>query len=216
MKAMTQELFAETRQYQELMMMYECAIKEVQTKLEVLDEEFSVRYKRNPISNIESRVKTPMSIVRKMQKNHLEITVQNIMAGLNDVAGIRVICAFIDDIYDIARMLASQDDIRVIRIKDYIQDPKPNGYRSYHMIVEIPVFFSKSKQIMRVEVQIRTIAMNFWASLEHQLRYKKGIENIEDIDEISQELLEAAETIAQTDIKMQNIKNKIGKFTDIA
>ncbi|MDD3795503.1 MAG: GTP pyrophosphokinase family protein [Lachnospiraceae bacterium] len=216
MKAMTQELFAETRQYQELMMMYECAIKEVQTKLEVLDEEFSVRYKRNPISNIESRVKTPMSIVRKMQKNHLEITVQNIMAGLNDVAGIRVICAFIDDIYDIARMLASQDDIRVIRIKDYIQDPKPNGYRSYHMIVEIPVFFSKSKQIMRVEVQIRTIAMNFWASLEHQLRYKKDIENIEDIDEISQELLEAAETIAQTDIKMQNIKNKIGKFTDIA
>ena len=132
------------------------------------------------------------------------------------MAGIRIICNFIDDIYDIVRMVAKQDDLRVIETKDYIRTPKDNGYRSYHMIVEVPVFFSRSKQIMKVEIQIRTIAMNFWASLEHQIRYKKNIENMEGIEEISRELYEAAEIIAQTDRKMQNIKNKIDQFQDIA
>ena len=207
-------IFEETRQFEELMMMYECAIHEVQTKLEVLDKEFSVRYKRNPISSIESRVKSPMSIYRKLKKDNLDVTVKNIVRNLNDVAGIRVICNFIDDIYDIARLLARQDDIRVVSTKDYIRHPKANGYRSYHMIVEIPVFFARCKQIMRVEIQIRTIAMNFWASLEHQIRYKKDIEDMEGMEEISRELLEAADTIAQTDRKMQEIKDKIALFTD--
>lgn len=206
------EIFEETKQFEELMMMYECAIQEVKTKFEVLDREFSVRYKRNPIASIESRVKSPMSIYRKLKKNGLEVSVRTITKNLNDVAGIRIICNFIDDIYDIVKLLMRQDDLRIVRIKDYIRNPKPNGYRSYHMIVEIPVFFAKGKQIMRVEVQIRTIAMNFWASLEHQLRYKKDIENIEGIEEISQALLEAANTIAETDQKMQEIKNKIGLF----
>lgn len=207
--------FSETRQFEELMMMYQCAILEVQTKLEVLDKEFSARYKRNPISSIESRVKSPMSIFRKLKKNNLEINVKNITRNLNDVAGIRVICNFIDDIYDVVKLLGKQDDIRVVSTKDYIRNPKANGYRSYHMIVEIPVFFAKGKQFMRVEVQIRTIAMNFWASLEHQLRYKKDIESIEGIDEISRELLEAADIIAETDQKMQEIKNKIEKVLDV-
>jgi len=206
------EIFEETKQFEELMMMYECAIQEVKTKFEVLDREFSVRYKRNPIASIESRVKSPMSIYRKLKKNGLEVSVRTITKNLNDVAGIRIICNFIDDIYDIVKLLMRQDDLRIVRIKDYIRNPKPNGYRSYHMIVEIPVFFAKGKQIMRVEVQIRTIAMNFWASLEHQLRYKKDIESIEGIEEISQALLEAANTIAETDQKMQEIKNKIGLF----
>ena len=206
------EIFEETKQFEELMMMYECAIQEVKTKFEVLDREFSVRYKRNPIAGIESRVKSPMSIYRKLKKNGLEVSVRTITKNLNDVAGIRIICNFIDDIYDIVKLLMRQDDLRIVSIKDYIRNPKPNGYRSYHMIVEIPVFFAKGKQIMRVEGQIRTIAMNFWASLEHQLRYKKNIESIEGIEEISQALLEAANTIAETDQKMQEIKNKIGLF----
>ena len=142
--------FSETRQFEELMMMYQCAILEVQTKLEVLDKEFSARYKRNPISSIESRVKSPMSIFRKLKKNNLEINVKNITRNLNDVAGIRVICNFIDDIYDVVKLLGKQDDIRVVSTKDYIRNPKANGYRSYHMIVEIPVFFAKGKQFMRV------------------------------------------------------------------
>ena len=210
------DFFAETKQFEELMMMYECAIKEVQTKLEILDREFSVRYRRNPIYSIESRIKSPMSIYRKLHRDVLTVSVKNISRNLNDVAGIRIICNFIDDIYDIVRMVAKQDDLRVIETKDYIRTPKDNGYRSYHMIVEVPVFFSRSKQIMKVEIQIRTIAMNFWASLEHQIRYKKNIENMEGIEEISRELYEAAEIIAQTDRKMQNIKNKIDQFQDIA
>ncbi len=136
-------LFEETKQFEELMMMYDCAIRQVQTKLEILDEEFSVRYRRNPISSIESRVKTPMSIYRKLKKRGQEISVKSIVRNLNDVAGVRVICNFIDDIYDIARMLGRQDDLKVISIKDYIRNPKENGYRSYHMIVEIPVYFSR-------------------------------------------------------------------------
>ena len=126
-----------------------------------------------------------------------------------------MICAFIDDIYHIAQLLAQQDDIRVYRIKDYIQMPKPNGYRSYHMIVEIPVFFSEKKEYVKVEVQIRTMAMDFWASLEHQLRYKQGIENLENYDEISSELLECAQTVINTDNHMQRIKDMIGTFSDI-
>ena len=156
-------LFEETKQFEELMMMYDCAIRQVQTKLEILDEEFSVRYRR------------PMSIYRKLKKRGQEISVKSIVRNLNDVAGVRVICNFIDDIYDIARMLGRQDDLKVISIKDYIRNPKENGYRSYHMIVEIPVYFSRTTRYLRVEIQIRTIAMNFWASLEHQIRYKKTL-----------------------------------------
>ena len=199
----------------DLMMMYRCAIREVQTKLEVLDDEFSVENKRNPISFIKTRIKNPQSIYNKLQKLGYEFTAENIQEQLNDVAGVRVVCAFIDDIYTIANLIAEQDDIKVIKIKDYIKNPKPNGYRSYHMIVEILVFFSKGKTPMRVELQIRTNGMDFWATLEHQLRYKKGIEDLPGYDEISKELLLSAQAVIETENEMQRIKNKIGMFHDI-
>ncbi len=207
-------LIEETKQFEELMMMYACAIREVKTKLEVLDDEFSVRYRRNPISSIESRVKSPSSIFRKLERMEKEKNIDNIRRSLYDVAGVRVICNFIDDIYFVSRMLAKQDDITVLRVKDYISNPKEGGYRSYHMIVEVPVFFSTRKQAMKVEIQFRTIAMDFWASLEHQIRYKKGLENMEQIDEISRQLSEAADTIAATDRKMQEIRNKIEEYQE--
>lgn len=196
----------QTHLYMELMMMYRGAIREVQTKLEVLNDEFSVRYQRNPIAFIKTRIKSPDSILKKLQTKGYEISLESVYTNLHDVAGIRVICSFIDDIYEVARMLTKQDDIVLLETKDYIQNPKPNGYRSLHLIVEIPVFFSDRKQPMQVEVQIRTIAMDFWASLDHQLRYKKNLENAE---EISADLKECADIISATDQRMQVIKYQI-------
>ena len=197
-----------SQQFQEMMMMYKCAIREVRTKAEVLNDEMSVRYHRNPISSITSRVKKPESITQKLMRKGLPFTVEAIMTNLSDVAGVRIICEFIDDIYTIAAMLAMQDDLKLIKIKDYIKYPKDNGYRSYHMIVEIPVFFSKGKTPMRVEIQIRTIAMDFWASLDHELKYKKNI-NPEDEEIIAAELLSCADRIAETDMIMQQIRMKL-------
>jgi putative GTP pyrophosphokinase len=198
----------QSQSFEEMMMMYKCAIREVRTKAEVLNDEMSVRYHRNPISRITSRVKKPESIAQKLYKKNLPFTVEAIMTNLSDVAGVRIICEFIDDIYTIAAMLAMQDDLKLIKIKDYIKYPKPNGYRSYHMIVEIPVFFSKGKTPMRVEIQIRTMAMDFWASLDHELKYKKDI-NPEDEEMIANELLACAERIAETDTIMQQIRMKM-------
>ena len=192
-------LISQARQFQQVMMMYTCAIREVKTKLEVLNDELSVRNQRNPIEMIKSRVKKPRSIVEKLQRKGLPISLEAMVDNLDDVAGIRVICSFVDDIYDVADMLIRQDDIKVIAVKE-------NGYRSYHMIIEIPVFFSDRKKPMRVEVQIRTIAMDFWASLDHQLKYKKEVINEA---EISEELRQCAEVIAQTDQKMYEIRQKI-------
>ena len=199
-----------------LMMMYRCAIREIQTKLEVLDDEFSVENNRNPISFIKTRIKQPNSIYDKLQKMGYEFTTENIQTYLNDVAGVRIVCAFIDDIYMISDLITQQDDIKVIEIKDYIKNPKSNGYRSYHMIVEIPVFFAKGKTPMRVELQIRTNGMDFWATLEHQLRYKKGIEEMPGYDEISEELLHSARAIIEADNEMQRIKETIPKAGNIA
>lgn len=201
-----EKLISQAKQFREVMMMYTCAIREVKTKLEVLNDELSVRNQRNPIEMIKSRVKNPMSIMEKLQRRNLPITIDSMMNNLDDIAGIRVICSFIDDIYQIVEMLARQDDVKIVAIKDYIRSPKVNGYRSYHMIVEIPVFFSDRKQSMRVEVQIRTIAMDFWASLDHQLKYKK---ELDDAEEISDELRQCAEVIADTDWKMLEIRKKI-------
>lgn len=210
-----QQLFDDAEKFYNLMMMYRCAIREVQTKLEVLDDEFSVEYNRNPISFIKTRIKKPVSIYNKLQKLGYDFTIENIQQQLNDVAGVRIVCAFIDDIYTISNLITQQDDIKVIKIKDYIKSPKPNGYRSYHMIVEIPVFFAKGKTPMRVELQIRTNGMDFWATLEHQLRYKKGIEEMPGYEEISKELMHSAQVIIEADNEMQEIKNKIGIFHEI-
>lgn len=196
--------------FQEFMMMYGCAIKEVRTKFEVLNDDFSVTYNYNPIEMIKSRVKSPMSILGKIKRKGYEMNMDSVLGNINDVAGVRIICSFIDDIYKIAEMFTSQDDITVIEIKDYIKNPKPNGYRSYHMIVEVPVFFANRKQNMRVEVQFRTIAMDFWASLEHKMKYKKDIPNMEEVEK---ELTECANIIALTDEKMQSINNSISKLS---
>ncbi|MCI9595005.1 MAG: GTP pyrophosphokinase family protein [Lachnospiraceae bacterium] len=194
------------RQFQQIMMMYTCAIREVKTKLEVLNDELSVRNQRNPIEMIKFRVKKPDSIIEKLHRRGLPISLESVVNNLDDVAGIRVICSFIDDIYEVADMLIRQDDIHVIAIKDYLKHPKSNGYRSYHMIIEVPVFFSDRKKPMRVEVQIRTIAMDFWASLDHQLKYKK---ELVDGTDISMELKRCADVIAQTDEKMLDIRKRI-------
>ncbi|MDO4941902.1 MAG: GTP pyrophosphokinase family protein [Lachnospiraceae bacterium] len=195
-----------TGEFHRLMMKYRCAIREVRTKLEVLNEDFSVRYNRNPIEALSSRIKTPSSIVEKLHRNKWPITTESIYENLHDVAGIRVICSFVDDIYYIADVLLKQDDIRLIRKKDYIQHPKSNGYRSLHLIVEIPIFLADNKEYMQVEVQIRTIAMNFWASLEHKVRYKKDIPRVEDVEK---RLKRCAEESAKLDLEMQAINKEI-------
>ena len=194
------------QQFQELMMRYNAAIREVRTKFEVLNDEFSFRNSRNPIESITSRIKKPVSIAEKLRRMGCPLTLESVSENLNDIAGIRVICSFIDDIYMVAELLARQDDITVVRVKDYIQKPKPNGYRSYHMIVEVPVFFSDGKRPMRVEIQLRTVAMDFWASLEHQMKYKQ---DSADRPEIAAELKSCAETIAATDARMLGIRRRI-------
>lgn len=197
--------------YRELMMMYTCAIKEVRTKFEVLDTEFSVRFERNPISAIRTRLKHTNSIMDKLIRNNLTFSLHNIEGYVNDVAGIRVICSYIDDIYEIANALLAQDDITLEKRKDYIVNPKPNGYRSLHLIVKVPVFFANGKKDMKVEVQIRTIAMDFWASLEHQLKYKQNIQNQ---NEIVAQLKDCADVIASTDEEMLGIRQKIEAGND--
>ena len=194
------------RDFEHLMMMYNCAIKEVLTKFEVLNDDMSIQRKRNPIEMIKSRVKRPESIAAKMKKRGLDFSIVSMMDNIHDVAGVRVICSFVDDIYEIAAMLSSQDDITVIEVKDYIKNPKKNGYRSYHMIVEIPVFFSNRKQNVKVEIQLRTIAMDFWASLEHKMKYKKDAQGM---DFVESELKKCADSIAENDIRMQEINRMI-------
>ena len=193
-------------QFESLMIKYRAAVREVTTKLEVLNDELSSFAERNPIEGIQSRIKRPYSIAKKLKARGLPVAVESIQKNLNDVAGIRVICPFISDIYDVADMLLSQEDVLLIEKKDYIEKPKENGYRSLHLIVEIPIFLSKGKENMRVEIQIRTVAMDFWASLEHQIRYKKGLE---EEQKISEGLKECAETIARTDLRMQELREMI-------
>lgn len=198
--------------YKELMMMYACAMKEIRTKFDVLNTEFKIRYQRNPIRFINTRLKRTASIVEKLGRQNLPFSPENIENHINDVAGIRVVCSYIDDIYTIADSLLHQDDVTLITKKDYISNPKPNGYRSLHLIVSIPVFFAERKKEMKAEVQIRTIAMDFWASLEHQLKYKQEIPNQQDI---IMQLKECADVINVTDEKMLNIRRQIEAASDI-
>ena len=204
------DLIESGRQYMELMNKYRCAIMEVETKLKVLNTEFSLQYDRNPFESIKSRLKSPRSIIEKLGKkvDNLDESslAESIEEHLFDVAGIRVVCAFQEDIYYLAELLTRQDDIRLIRTKDYIKNPKPNGYRSLHLILEIPVFLKTGKTPVKVEVQFRTIAMDFWASVDHKLRYKKDLENEE---EILEKLRECAVTIAGLDNEMQKIRTMI-------
>ena len=189
--------------YNKLMAYYRCAIMEIETKFNVLNEEFSLRFDRNPINGIKSRLKSPASIKNKIEKLGLEYTADNIEVNLNDVAGIRVICSFVEDVYTLADALLKQDDITLVAMKDYIKNPKENGYRSLHLIVSVPIFLAKEKRIMKAEIQLRTIAMDFWASLEHQLRYKKDFKFTE---EMAKELQFCANLSAELDERMDSLR----------
>ncbi|MDE5899449.1 MAG: GTP pyrophosphokinase family protein [Treponemataceae bacterium] len=189
-------------EFQEIMMVYECAIKQVETKLEILNKEYKVTGRRNPIETIKSRIKSPESIANKLSKRGLPVTFQSMTENLHDIAGIRVICPYISDIYTIREILLNQPDITLLCEKDYIACPKDSGYRSLHLVIETPVYLSDTRQTVTVEVQLRTIAMDFWASLEHELHYKKT----ESVPEsIRRELYRCAETIAMTDREMEEI-----------
>jgi putative GTP pyrophosphokinase len=194
-------------QFEVLMMMYSSAIREVRTKLEVLNDEFKVRRSHNPIEYIKYRVKKPQSILEKLHRRGFPVSLASIEENLHDVAGIRVVCGYVQDIYMVADMLVSQADIRLLQVKDYIAHPKENGYRSLHLVVEIPVFFSNECKPMKVEVQFRTIAMDNWASLEHQMHYKTDGEVPADI---IQALKECSDALAATDLRMQSIYNTLG------
>ena len=196
------------KNFDESMSYYRCAIMEVETKLKVLNEEFSLQHDRNPISSIQSRVKSLLSIKEKLEKDDKPFTIDSIEENLSDVAGVRVICAFPEDVYLVANALLSQDDITLIKKKDYIENPKANGYRSLHLIIEIPIFLAKGKKMMKVEIQLRTIAMDSWATLEHQLRYKKDFEYT---DEMAQELQRCAEISAELDARMDALQNLVHK-----
>ena len=200
-------------QWKSTMFLYSSALKSINTKIEILNNEFIQLYNYNPIEHITSRLKTPASIVKKLQHDGREVTIENMVEYLNDIAGIRIICSFMSDIYPIADMIARQADITVLHVKDYIKYPKSNGYKSYHMVVTIPVYLTDGKKDTKVEIQIRTIGMDFWASLEHQLRYKKNLETSSNYEEISRELQECAQNITQTDIHMQKIKYMLGDFS---
>ena len=197
------------RDYVELQHKYSAAIREVQTKLEILNEEFKVRYDHNPIHHIESRLKSPQSMFTKREKNGIDISLKAAIENLNDIAGIRVVCCYIDDVYKVADILLSQDDISLIKKKDYIKNPKPNGYRSLHLVLSIPIFLSDHKEKIPVEVQFRTIAMDMWASLEHKLRYKQKKELPEDL---KLDLKKCADEISAIDEKLQSIHIDIQKL----
>lgn len=202
-----QRLFASSR---DLMSCYRCAIMEIETKFRVLNERFSLHHDRNPIDTIQNRLKSPESIRDKLIRKNLPFTLKAIEENIFDIAGVRVICSFADDIYLLADCLLQQDDITLIEKKDYIERPKDNGYRSLHLIVEVPIFLQDEKRLMKVEVQLRTIAMEFWANLEHQLRYKKAL-SPEILAMTEAQLSECAKLSALLDAKMQEIKDTIEK-----
>lgn len=193
--------------YRELMSYYRCAIMEVETKFNVLNEELSLQYDRNPIETIKTRLKSPESILEKLRRKGYPVTVESIEQNLNDVAGARVICAFPSDIYQLEEAFLKQDDIRLVERKDYIANPKPNGYRSLHLIVEIPIFLHDHKRLMKVEVQFRTISMDWWASLEHKIRYKK---ELQESDHVNRELFECARMSAELDGRMEKLQHYVG------
>jgi len=190
--------------FKRLMAYYTCAIMEVETKFNVLNENFSIGNDNNHIESIKTRLKSPESIVEKMERKGLPMTVESIEKNMHDIAGIRVVCSLVSDIYMLADALLKQDDVFLIEEKDYIKNPKPNGYRSLHLIIETPIFLQNEKKMMKVEVQLRTLAMDTWASLEHKMRYKKDWEITE---EMTNELLACANICNELDQRMQRMNN---------
>ena len=192
--------------WQEVSLLYNAALSQMKTKMEILNEEFQHVHQYNPIEHIKSRIKTPESIVKKLKRRGFEVSASNMVKHVNDIAGVRIICSFTSDIYRIADMLARQNDIRVISIKDYIKNPKDSGYKSFHMIVSVPIFLSHETMETKVEIQIRTVAMDFWASLEHKINYKYDGTVPEHI---KRELSECAEMVSDLDAKMMSLNEEI-------
>ena len=198
-------------EWKRMQFIYSAALKEVNTKLEILNAEFQMAHRYNPIEHLSARIKAPESIAKKLRHQGRAVTVENIVRYINDVAGIRIICSFTSDIYRISELIQKQSDVKVLKIKDYIANPKPNGYTSYHMIVSVPIFLSDMTIDTKVEIQIRTIAMDFWASLEHKMYYKfegNAPENIR------RELKECADLVGFLDRKMMAINEEIKKYSD--
>ena len=192
--------------WETLMFLYNSALKEVTTKLEILNDEFKHVHKYNPIEYIKSRIKTPESIVKKLRNSGYDSTIENMISHVKDIAGIRIVCSFTSDIYRLAEMIGKQNDLTVVSVKDYIKHPKESGYKSYHMLVTVPIFLSDRVVNTKVEIQIRTIAMDFWASLEHKVYYKfEG--NAPEY--ISRDLRECAEIVANLDAKMLQLNEAI-------
>lgn len=191
---------------------YQSAIREIQTKLEILDDEFQMKHRRNPIHHMQSRMKSIQSMMEKLSRRNAQKSISSAVENLTDIAGVRVICSYLQDVYTVAELLLRQDDIRLIKTRDYIKEPKANGYRSLHLVVEIPVFLSDGRHMVPVEIQIRTIAMDFWASLEHSLRYKTVGRIPEDI---SSELMRTAEDIAVLDQRMQSIHDRVDALNSV-
>lgn len=202
--------YNEEEEWKHVMLMYDSALREVNTKIEILNNEFKLAHQYNPIEHVTSRIKSPQSIAKKIRHNGRELTVENIVKYINDVAGIRIICSFTSDIYRIADLLAKQSDVQVLKVKDYIMCPKENGYTSYHMIVSVPIYLSNTMINTKVEVQIRTIAMDFWASLEHKIYYKfEG----NAPERIRKELRECADIVAFLDQKMLSINEEVKSYS---
>ena len=190
----------------EVILVYNAALKEIGTKLEILSDEFQHVHRYNPIEHIKSRIKTSESIVKKLKRNGYESTIENMVQYVNDIAGVRVVCSFTSDIYRIAEMIANQNDIKILSIKDYIKNPKESGYKSYHMLVSVPIFLSDRMVETKVEIQIRTVAMDFWASLEHKIRYKfEGNAPLH----IKTELVECAKMVSDLDARMLSLNEEI-------
>ncbi|MBQ6370120.1 MAG: GTP pyrophosphokinase family protein [Firmicutes bacterium] len=203
------KFFGENMQKIDTLFTYsECAMMEVETKLRVLNEEFMLTYDHSPIETIKTRLKTLESLIEKINRYEVPLTMESIYENINDIAGVRVICSFQNDIYALADCLLEQDDITLIESKDYIRSPKSNGYRSLHLIISVPIFLEHEKRDMKVEVQLRTIAMDFWASLEHKIRYKKDLPD-ELAESLYDELLECAILSTDLDKRMQNIRNQL-------
>lgn len=200
--AVSDDFYKMAFQFQQLMMIYESAVKQIETKLDILNKESKVGRKRNPIETVKSRIKSPDSIAKKLEKKQKPITFESMMNNLNDIAGVRVICPYISDIYAVRDMLLKQPDLKLLEQHDYIEAPKESGYRSLHLVISIPVYLSKTKHKVKVEIQLRTIAMDFWASLEHELHYKN---TAKVPDSVRRELFRVAETIAMTDKEMEEI-----------
>lgn len=200
--ALDDDYFQQAMKFQQIIMIYESAIKQIETKLDILNKECKVGHKRNPIETVKSRIKSPDSIAKKLAKKNLPVTFDAMTEHLTDIAGVRVICPYISDIYNIRDILLKQPDVTLVAEHDYIENPKESGYRSLHVVVETPVYLSKTVHNVKVEIQLRTIAMDFWASLEHELRYK-NTQNVPD--SVRRELYRVAETIAMTDKEMEEI-----------